>query len=80
LINKEITRAELDHVVERIGEFDGDNRAGLERTLHRISCLRNRRGHIAAATSPVSRVEAGRYGRYDPGYVESSRSLVLSIR
>ena len=40
----EISHADIDYVVERIGEFDADNRAGLERTLHRISAIRNRRG------------------------------------
>ena len=76
LIKKEITRAELDHVVERIGEFDGDNRAGLERTLHRISCLRNRRGHIVGLTCRVGRAV---YGTVDiiQDIVESGRSLLI---
>jgi stage III sporulation protein SpoIIIAA len=76
LINKEITRAELDHVVERIGEFDGDNRAGLERTLHRISCLRNRRGYIVGLTCRVGRAV---YGTVDiiQDIVESGRSLLI---
>ena len=38
----EVTRAEIDYVDERTGEFDADNRAGIERTLHRISAIRNR--------------------------------------
>jgi stage III sporulation protein SpoIIIAA len=76
LIKKEITRAELDHVVERIGEFDADNRAGLERTLHRISCLRNRRGHIVGLTCRVGRAV---YGTVDiiQDIVESGRSLLI---
>ena len=76
LINKEITRAELDHVVERIGEFDADNRAGLERTLHRISCLRNRRGHVVGLTCRVGRAV---YGTVDiiQDLVESGKSLLI---
>ncbi|HEX7620256.1 MAG TPA: AAA family ATPase, partial [Anaerolineales bacterium] len=76
LINKEITRTELDHVVERIGEFDADNRAGLERTLHRISCLRNRRGHIVGLTCRVGRAV---YGTVDiiQDIVESGKSLLI---
>src|SRR5450759_4064196 len=76
LINKEITRAELDHVVERIGEFDADNRAGLERTLHRISCLRNRRGYIVGLTCRVGRAV---YGTVDiiQDIVESGKSLLI---
>ncbi len=76
LINREIARAELDHVVERIGEFDADNRAGLERTLHRISCLRNRRGHIVGLTCRVGRAV---YGTVDiiQDIVESGKSLLI---
>ena len=76
LINQEIARAELDHVVERIGEFDSDNRAGLERTLHRISCLRNRRGHIVGLTCRVGRAV---YGTVDiiQDIVESGKSLLI---
>ena len=76
LLKKEITRAELDHVVERIGEFDADNRAGLERTLHRISCLRNRRGHIVGLTCRVGRAV---YGTVDiiQDIVESGKSLLI---
>lgn len=76
LNKKEITRLELDHVVERIGEFDADNRAGLERTLHRISCLRNRRGHIVGLTCRVGRAV---YGTVDiiQDIVESGKSLLI---
>jgi len=76
LINKEIARTELDHVVERIGEFDADNRAGLERTLHRISCIRNRRGHIVGLTCRVGRAV---YGTVDiiQDIVESGKSLLI---
>src|SRR5512141_3160864 len=76
LSNKEIGRSELDHVVERIGEFDADNRAGIERTLHRISCLRNRRGHIVGLTCRVGRAV---YGTVDimQDLVESGKSLLL---
>jgi stage III sporulation protein SpoIIIAA len=76
LINKEIARAELDHVVDRIGEFDADNRAGLERTLHRISCLRNRRGYIVGLTCRVGRAV---YGTVDiiQDIVESGKSLLI---
>ncbi|HTX92876.1 MAG TPA: R3H domain-containing nucleic acid-binding protein [Anaerolineales bacterium] len=76
LSTKEIARAELDHVVEHIGEFDADNRAGLERTLHRISCLRNRRGHIVGLTCRVGRAV---YGTVDiiQDIVESGKSLLI---
>src|SRR5512133_288283 len=59
LRDKEITHEELDHVVERIGEFDADNRAGMPRTLHRISAIRNRRGHVVGLTCRVGRAVYG---------------------
>jgi len=76
LIDKEITRAELDHVVERVGEFDADNRAGIERTLHRISAIRNRRGHIVGLTLRVGRAV---YGTIDiiQDIIESGRSILI---
>lgn len=76
LSNKELTRAELDHVVERIGEFDTDNRAGLERTLHRISAIRNRRTAIVGLTLRVGRAV---YGTVDiiQDIIESGKSALI---
>ena len=59
LVAREITAADLAYVTDRIGEFDADNRAGLERTLHRISAIRNRRGHIVGLTCRVGRAVYG---------------------
>ncbi|TVR22965.1 MAG: AAA family ATPase [Anaerolineaceae bacterium] len=55
----EVTRQEIDHIVEQIGDFDADNRAGMERTLHRISAIRNRRGDIVGLTCRVGRAVFG---------------------
>ncbi|MDD2431529.1 MAG: AAA family ATPase [Firmicutes bacterium] len=54
-----VTRDELSEVISRIGEFGSDNRAGIERTLHRISSLRNRRGEIIGLTCRVGRAVMG---------------------
>lgn len=72
----EVTHADLDYVVGRIGEFDADNRAGLERTLHRISAIRNRRGHIVGLTCRVGRAV---YGTTDiiKDLIESGKSLLI---
>jgi stage III sporulation protein SpoIIIAA len=59
LSEKETSHSDIDYVVGRIGEFDSDNRAGLERTLHRISAIRNRRGHIVGLTCRVGRAVYG---------------------
>jgi stage III sporulation protein SpoIIIAA len=44
LLDREVTQDEIDLVVLQVGDFDADNRAGIERTLHRISGIQNRRG------------------------------------
>ena len=76
LIQTETSHAEIDFVVERIGEFDADNRAGLERTLHRISAIRNRRGHIVGLTCRVGRAV---YGTIDiiQDLIESGKSSLI---
>ena len=55
----EVTAEELDRTMERVGEFGDDNRAGIERTLHRISAIRNRRGHVVGLTCRVGRAVFG---------------------
>src|SRR5689334_15358019 len=55
----EVSREELDYVITRIGAFDADNRAGMERTLHRISGIRNRRGQVVGLTCRVGRAVYG---------------------
>jgi stage III sporulation protein SpoIIIAA len=76
LSQQEVQHAEIDYVVERIGEFDADNRAGLERTLHRISAIRNRRGHIVGLTCRVGRAV---YGTIDiiQDLIESGKSILI---
>ena len=54
-----ITRADLQAMVERLGQFGSDNRAGIERTLHRISAIRNRRGEVVGLTCRVGRAVFG---------------------
>ncbi len=72
----DITDEHLDYVVGRIGEFGDDNRAGIERTLHRISCLRNRRGRIVGLTCRVGRAVYGTIGIIRD-LVESGQSILL---
>ena len=50
LLDREITEADIQYVVDHIGTFGDDNRAGIERTLHRISAIRNRNGKIVGLT------------------------------
>lgn len=76
LSDTEVAHAEIDHVVARIGEFDADNRAGIPRTLHRISAIRNRRGHIVGLTCRVGRAV---YGTIDiiQDIIESGKNIIL---
>ena len=41
---------DLEYILKRLGKFSGDNRAGIEKTLHRVSALRNRKGGIIGLT------------------------------
>ncbi len=54
-----ITREDIDWVVMHTGAFDADNRAGMERTLHRISAIRNRQSTIIGLTCRVGRAVYG---------------------
>lgn len=76
LSQEEVNRTDIEHVVSRIGEFDADNRAGLERTLHRISAIRNRHNDIVGLTCRVGRAV---YGTIDiiQDLVESGKSILL---
>ncbi len=72
----EVTREDIDHVVGRVGAFSGDNRAGIERTLHRISAIRNRRGEIVGLTCRVGRAITGTVDIIRD-VIESGESLLL---
>jgi len=76
LRESEVTRSEIDYVDERTGEFDADNRAGIERTLHRISAIRNRRTAVVGLTLRVGRAV---YGTVDiiQDIIESGKSALI---
>jgi stage III sporulation protein SpoIIIAA len=76
LSEREVTQDDIDYVTERIGKFMGDNRAGIERTLHRISAILNRQGKVIGLTSRVGRAV---FGTVDvvQDILESGQSLLL---
>src|SRR5687768_4716490 len=76
LSQSEVARSDLDFVTQRIGEFGGDNRAGIERTLHRISCIRNRRGHVVGLTCRIGRAVFGTLSIIKD-FVETGKSILL---
>ncbi len=59
LLDREITEADLEYVVVHVGSFGEDNRAGIERTLHRISAIRNRSGKVVGLTCRIGRAVFG---------------------
>ena len=50
---------DLEYILKRLGKFSGDNRAGIEKTLHRVSALRNRKGGIIGLTCRIGRAIFG---------------------
>ncbi len=71
-----ITREDLQDSIARVGDFGGDNRAGIEKTLHRISAIRNRRGEVIGLTCRVGRAIFGTIGMIRD-LVESGRSILM---
>ncbi|MCA9865949.1 MAG: AAA family ATPase [Anaerolineales bacterium] len=59
LRDTEVTHEEIEQVVAGIGDFDDDNRAGIARTLHRISGIRNRHAQVVGLTCRVGRAVYG---------------------
>jgi len=72
----DVTYADLQYVAERIGHFGEDNRAGIERTLHRISAIRNRSGTIVGLTCRIGRAVFGTIAIIQD-LVESGESILI---
>ncbi len=72
----EISQEEIDYVVNRIGAFGEDNRAGIPRTLHRISAIRNRSGKVIGLTCRIGRAVFGTVVIIRD-LVESGKSILL---
>jgi len=70
LISGEVSRNDLHYIIHRIHGFRDDNRTGIDRTLHRIACVRDRHGLVVGLTIRV--------GRALVGIAEIVRDLLLS--
>jgi stage III sporulation protein SpoIIIAA len=79
LLDREVTEADIRYVVDHIGAFGDDNRAGIERTLHRISAIRNRTGKIVGLTCRIGRAVYGTIEIIND-YVESGKSILIMGR
>ncbi|MCD6390891.1 MAG: AAA family ATPase [Dehalococcoidia bacterium] len=76
LNSKEVSQPDIDYVVSRTGEFSGDNRAGIDHTLHRISAIRNRNGYIIGLTCRVGRAVFGTV-KMIQDLIESGKNVLL---
>ncbi len=76
LSEKPVSREDLNYSIQRVGNFSGDNRAGIEQTLHRISAIRNRSGEIIGLTCRVGRAVFGTIGMIRD-LVETGKSILM---
>ncbi|HEY8815111.1 MAG TPA: R3H domain-containing nucleic acid-binding protein [Candidatus Dormibacteraeota bacterium] len=76
LADRTVSAADLEHVANNVGQFGDDNRAGIERTLHRVSAIRNRSGRITGLTMRVGRAVTGT-GEIIRDIVVSGQSILL---
>jgi len=76
LSEKEVTYEEIQMITKSISDFDADNRAGIERTLHRISAIRNRHKDVVGLTCRIGRAV---YGTSDiiQDLIESGSSILI---
>ena len=79
LLDREIGSEDIQYVVDHVGSFGEDNRAGIERTLHRISAIRNRGGKVVGLTCRVGRAVYGTIEIVDD-LVESGLSILIMGR
>ena len=79
LLDREVGEADLSFVVGHIGTFGDDNRAGIERTLHRISAIRNRNGKVVGLTCRIGRAVYGTIEIIND-FVESGKSILIMGR
>ena len=59
LSRKIISSQDLDFILKRTSQFDNENRAGIEQTLHRICCIRNRQSLVTGLTCRIGRAIFG---------------------
>jgi stage III sporulation protein SpoIIIAA len=79
LLEREIRESDIAYVVDHIGSFGDDNRAGIERTLHRISAIRNRSGKIVGLTCRIGKAVFGTI-EIISDFVESGKSILIMGR
>ncbi len=76
LSDQEVSRDDIQSVISGLGRFGDDNRAGIERTLHRFSAIRDREGNPVGLTCRVGRAVFGSV-RLIQDLIESGRSVLI---
>lgn len=76
LSDQVVDHQQLQACIQQVGHFGADNRAGIERTLHRISAIRNRKGEIIGLTCRVGRAIFGTIAMIRD-LVESGQSILM---
>lgn len=71
-----VSKEDLQHCLARVGQFSGDNRAGIERTLHRISAIRNRNQEVIGLTCRIGRAVFGTILMIQD-LIETGKSILL---
>lgn len=71
-----VTKEDIHSLTKNLGDFDRDNRSGIESTLHRISAIRNRQGEIIGLTCRVGRAVMGTIDMVKDIF-ESGRNVLL---
>jgi len=76
LRDEPVTEEEIQQILRKISSFDRDHRAGIEKTLHRISGIFNRQGEVVGLTCRVGRAV---YGTIEPlkDIIVSDKNLLL---
>ena len=73
---RNIVWQDLDYVIKKLGKFSEDNRVGIEKTLHRISSIRNRKGTIIGLTCRIGRAAWGNVSHVRD-LLEKKKSILL---
>ena len=76
LSNQEVSIEDIQHVLSGLGRFGDDNRAGIERTLHRFSVIRDREGEPVGLTCRVGRAVFGSV-KLIQNLIESNKSVLI---
>ena len=77
LLDTPVNHDDIQFAVTRVGMFTHDNRAGIPRTLHRISAIRNRMGDTIGLTCRVGRAVYGTVNIVKDLITEDKKSILL---